>query len=88
MQFKFRQKFERKAFNIVISIAISAILFFSLLFSTFGWTGKTVKAQNSEMDWQAAVNLSNSGSARKPVIVQGASGKLHALWEDAYAKST
>ncbi len=86
MQFKFRQKFERKAFNIVISIAISAILFFSLLFSTFGWTGKTVKAQNSEMDWQAAVNLSNSGSARKPVIVQGASGKLHALWEDAYAK--
>ncbi len=45
-----------------------------------------VQAQSSDQNWQLPVNLSNSGAAAKPTLIQGSSGDMHILWEDEYAR--
>ncbi len=45
-----------------------------------------VQAQNNGDNWQPPVNLSNSGAAAKPTLIQGSSGDMHILWEDEYAR--
>jgi len=47
----------------------------------------------TDQDWSAPVNLSNSGSAVNPILVRDFRGTLHAIWEDRvdgyrYSQST
>ena len=44
-----------------------------------------VSAQSDENAWEKPINLSQSGGTNNPIVVPGANGVLHALWQDRYA---
>ena len=49
-------------------------------------SGSPILAQSNDGNWESPLNLSNSGATKNPVLIKGISGKLHALWQDEYAK--
>lgn len=55
-----------------------------ILTMAIGFIASTVQAQSTNR-WSDPVNLSQSGSARDPVIVVDSDGIFHVLWNDEFA---
>ncbi len=71
-------------FNRIIPNSIRIILISIFIFSMA--PSQTVFGQSGDGDWGSLVNISNSGATENPVLIKGNSGKLHALWQDEYAR--
>jgi hypothetical protein len=72
--------------NRLRSLSFRFVVILVVIFSSVPSARSAVLAQSNDGNWEPPVNLSNSGATQSPVLIKGISGKLHALWQDEYAR--
>ena len=71
-----RQNYRRTLLLGIVALCIGVLLVFG---------AQSATAQSQAIDWGTPVNLSESGGAADPKIVQSSDGKYHIFWLDTYA---